>query len=230
MKTVIRLAILMIITYLPNVGVSGAYLDSQVNKSNNVFSSGHWSRIRLNEILYNPSGNDDQDKPSGEWVELYNPDASPVNVEGWTIKNSAGHSWTIAATNSDNNSNPADSGESVVPAHGYLVTYNTTHAELFSNGGDTVSLYENHGSLIDSHTYSGGKAEEQSEQRIPDGTGPWVDPTPTPCAKNELDAPSPKINSEEVKIVAAKSDEASPAAELQASPSASETFYEETTT
>lgn len=40
--------------------------------------------IVINEIMYDPVGNDNDSNT--EWVELYNTDSTPVNLEGYTVK------------------------------------------------------------------------------------------------------------------------------------------------
>ena len=37
--------------------------------------------ILINEIMYNPLGSD----TCFEWIELYNPSSTPVNITGWII-------------------------------------------------------------------------------------------------------------------------------------------------
>ena len=144
--------------------------------------------IVLNEILYNPSGSDNAPMPGGEWVELYNNSDTAVDVAGWRIQEGDGSSITIANTNSDNDLDTGDGGETVVPAHSWLVVYRNADGTFILNNsspdGDTVSLYNNSDVLIDSHTYGGGKPAGNSEARSPDGTGAWVDPLPTPGRKN----------------------------------------------
>ncbi|MDR3558945.1 MAG: hypothetical protein P4L58_00900, partial [Candidatus Pacebacteria bacterium] len=51
--------------------------------------------------------------------------------------------------------------------------------------GDTVTLYDPDGNMIDSHKYSASDVRQgKSIARVPDGTGDWIDPIPTPGAKN----------------------------------------------
>ena len=139
--------------------------------------------IVLNEIMYNPVGDEGASMPNGEWVELYNNSDATIDVAGWKIKDLVNNTITVSTTNSDNNLNTADSGETSVPAHGWLVVYRNGSA-YFNNSGDTLYLLNNLNVLMDSHAYRGGKAEGLTEARSPDGTGAWVDPLPTPGRKN----------------------------------------------
>lgn len=167
------------------------------------FSAGADNQIVINEFLPNPTGSDDAGIPSGEWVELYNLSATPISVVGWTLyDNSDSNPVVITSSNSDNNGNTADSGETIVPAHGYLVVYlNGAYSEWLNNsGGDTVRLYSgtvDSAPLRDSYSYSGVAPENKSYARIPDGAGNFVDPVPTPLAPNKIEEEAPIIAPEE---------------------------------
>ncbi len=150
------------------------------------------SPIVLNEFIPNPVGIDTALKPGGEWVELYNNGSITVDVNGWVLYDAVDtHDLVVSISNSDNNDNPTDAGETTVPAHGFLVVYRNGDANFsLNNDGDTLRLYNNAissgGVLIDSYTYTTTKAEGSSYARIPDGTGTWVDPYPTPGKPNVL--------------------------------------------
>lgn len=167
------------------------------------FSAGADNQIVINEFLPNPTGSDDALMPSGEWVELYNLSATPISVAGWTLyDNSDSNPVVITSSNSDNNGNTADGGETIVPAHGYLVVYlNGAYSEWLNNsGGDTVRLYSGtvgSAPLRDSYSYSDAAPENKSYARIPDGTGNFVDPVPTPLAPNKIEEEAPIIAFEE---------------------------------
>ncbi|MCH2105900.1 MAG: lamin tail domain-containing protein [Planctomycetes bacterium] len=59
--------------------------------------------VVLNELQYNPARSSDP----GDWVELYNPTATPRALDGWELRD-------------EDNSYPLPSG-TVIPAAGYLV-------------------------------------------------------------------------------------------------------------
>jgi predicted extracellular nuclease len=77
----------------------------------------------INEIMQNPAAVNDG---AGEWFELYNPNTSPVDINGWTIKDNDSDSHVI------NNGGPL-----IIPAGGYLVLGN--NADTATNGGVTVA-------------------------------------------------------------------------------------------
>ncbi len=154
------------------------------------------SDIALNEYLPNPSGADDASKPAGEWVELYNKSSVDINVNGWAIYDADNtHELIISASNSDNDLDPTDAGETIVPAHGWLVVYRNGDADfdLANTGGDNVRLFNkvmtlSDSTLIDSTTYGVDATDDKAFARIPDGTGGWVDPVPTPGRANVADS------------------------------------------
>jgi len=79
--------------------------------------------VVINEIMPNPSKVADS---NGEWVELYNPTADDIDINGWTIKDDGNSSHVI-----DNG------GPLLIPAGGYLVLgINDDPAE---NGGVDVA-------------------------------------------------------------------------------------------
>lgn len=174
------------------------------------FSAGPDNQIVINEFLPNPTGSDDAPMPGGEWVELYNLSATAINVAGWTLyDNSDSNPVVITSSNSDNNGNTADSGETIVPARGYLVVYlNGAYSEWLNNsGGDSVRLYSGtvgSSPLRDSYSYAGDAPENKSYARIPDGIGSFVDPIPTPLAPNKI-ADATETSPEEIDEADSKS-------------------------
>ena len=151
------------------------------------------NQIVINEFLPNPIGFDNAPMPGGEWVELYNLSDAAIDVAGWTLyDNLNSHPVVIASSNSDNNGNTADSGETIVPAGGYLVAYlNGAYSGWLNNsGGDSVRLYSGTvgtAPLRDSYSYAGSAPENKSYARIPDGIGNFIDPIPTPLAPNKIE-------------------------------------------
>jgi hypothetical protein len=174
-----------------------------------IVSSGNWKAgVFLNEFLPNPIGLDSQAMSLGEWVELYNLSDQPVDVAGWLIKDAGDHVVAITATNTL-------TATTTVGAKNWIVVYlnhsvlNNTSAS--SSPADTVYLYDNANALIDSYSYYGTNCEllptpqesnssatssdcntvlavpeNKSYARIPDGTGAWYDPIPTPGSVNKL--------------------------------------------
>lgn len=139
--------------------------------------------IVLNEFVPNPFGVDSTGKPNGEWVELYNKSGVDVGVAGWYIYDST-NSNKVQITGVR-----TDTGDTIVPAHGWLVVY-INDAFFNNSGGDVVRLYSgtiaSGATLIDSHAYTGAIPEGKSFARFPDGVGVWIDPDTTPGKENQL--------------------------------------------
>lgn len=167
--------------------------------------------IVLNEFLPNPEGEaygfdfgDDSDNmPQGEWVELYNNSDSSFDLASWYIWDASGaeaNKIVVTAANTD-------LATTVIPAGGWLVVY--MNKAVLNNTGDTVKLFDGSDTLIDSRIYvsndfceieptpgednsttvsgeCGGVPPNKSYARIPDGIGEWVDPIPTPGGVNRL--------------------------------------------
>lgn len=142
--------------------------------------------IVLNEILPKTKGSDGAVMPDGEWVELYNNSESDVDLAGWSVEDVAGNSDTITTTNSDANGNPTDSGETIIPSHGYLVLYMS--GSTFNNSSsEEVILKDPSGAKKDSHTFNASSFPKgKTIARFPDGVGPWIDPEGTPGKENRL--------------------------------------------
>ncbi len=144
------------------------------------------SHILINEFLPNPAGADNAAKPGGEWVELFNPTASPVDINGWVLyDNDNTHALPIHA-------GITDTADTIVPPLGHIVVYRDGDSDfsLNNSGGDSVRLFSapigSGGILVDSHTYTVSASEQKSFARIPDGSANWVDPEGTPGGANSF--------------------------------------------
>jgi hypothetical protein len=184
----------------------------------------------LNEFLPNPNGleygfdfgEDGDSMPKGEWIELYNNADTNIDLAGWYIKDLAGHTINITATNTQ----PATT---TILAHKWLVVY--MNGSILNNSGpETITLYNNLNVSQDSYSYDGGTycdmeptpddnndtnpsgrcvssvPGNKSYARIPDGIGAWVDPIPTPGISNELTEETISVVEEPVVTEEVKSD------------------------
>ncbi|MBT3356080.1 lamin tail domain-containing protein [bacterium] len=151
--------------------------------------------IVLNEFVANPSGSDVAPMPNGEVIELWNNDDKDWDVAGWIIANKDGDEIIISTSNGDNDDNPSDSGETIVPAGDDLVVYadgQFNPAEFFDNNNNgELYLIARYGSVeIENDHYDYQKPsdffENKAFQRIPDGVGPFVDPNPRLGKENKL--------------------------------------------
>lgn len=128
-----------------------------------------------------------------EWIELYNGTGAPIDVANWVIGEFVGgnplnterpHTIVSDCTGLpvSTHMQPVGGGSTVVPAGGYLLVEFCGTASYLFDAGDTVILYDNTNTVIDSHAYP-ATVPGKSHARIPDG-GAWVDPVPTPGGFN----------------------------------------------
>ena len=120
--------------------------------------------IVITEIIQNPDAVSDA---NGEWFEVFNPTASAININGWTIKDNDSDSHVI------NNGGPLP-----VPAGGFLVLARNANAAtnggvtvdyqysgiFLGNGADELVLVDNFSNEIDRVEWDGGTT-------FPDPTG-----------------------------------------------------------
>ena len=111
-------------------------------------------QILITEFMANPAAVSDG---NGEWLELFNPGNTKININGWTLKDKGVDSHKIAHT-----------GPLYVPATGFLVLGRSTDkaqnggapvayaygAFFLSNSGDEVILENEKGLVMDSFTYT----------------------------------------------------------------------------
>jgi hypothetical protein len=134
--------------------------------------------VVLNEILASPASED------REFIELYNNGSTDVHLAGWKLSEISGSTekfYTISTTTGAFKT-VSQSGSTIIPVHGFLAFYLSDSTAL-NNTGDTIKLYDNSSTLLDTHKYPAVPVGK-SVVRFPDGIGFWVDPEPTPGASN----------------------------------------------
>lgn len=138
-----------------------------------------FSAVKINEFLPDPIGDDGGDKPLGEWVELYNPSSSPIDLKGLVLfdKDDSHELYISDATTLSG---------TVIPAGGYLVVYRNGDSDFELNNRDfeEVRFYDgypvNSSNLIDSVSY-GGSMEGMSWSKV---NGGWYKSTGTCGGEN----------------------------------------------
>lgn len=131
-----------------------------------------WAQsVVLNEFIAHPSSGND-------WVEIYNPTASAVDLSGWTLVDT-----TSVMKNLSGNISP-----------GGLITFDVTNR--LNNSGDTIYLKDTTSKTIDSYTYNFDPGLDQSIGRSPDGGGWTTLMTATKGTPNSpsLVTPSPTVS------------------------------------
>ncbi len=139
--------------------------------------------IVINEVLADPpaglAGDANNDgvgsTTQDEFIELYNNDASNVDVSGWSIKDAV-QARHIFALNS------------IIPAKSFLVVFGggapnlpgvnwklaSTGTLSLNNTNETVGLYNQSNALIDQIIYAGEGNHDQSLVRSPEGSGAFI--------------------------------------------------------
>ena len=141
------------------------------------------SGVLINEVLANNATFAEPDGSRPDWVELYNPSATAVDLAGLSLTDNAANPrrWSFP-------------GGSIIPAKGFLkVRFDAATAAAPANtgfglnaGGGAVFLFgrpAEGGSLQSSVTY-GLQPADWSIGRVPDGTTNWTLTVPTVGAAN----------------------------------------------
>lgn len=117
----------------------------------------------LNELLPWPDDEDwdgDGSADSGdEWIELFNPGDSPVNLAGWSLSDLSEKKYTIG-------------DDFVLQPGGYRVIYRADSGLVLNDSGDTVFLHRPDGSLADSFPFDDDPDGNITVCREP-GSGTW---------------------------------------------------------
>lgn len=158
----------------------------------------NWAALKINEwMASNPTTSgilDPVDSQTDDWIELYNPTANPISLDGWALSD-----------------DPTDPFKSTflpgftIPANGHLLIWadneplqndpgpnQYVHASFkLSSTGESIILTAPDGSQIDRVDY----AEQTSnivKLRRPDGSSTiGFSATPTPGAANPISSPQP---------------------------------------
>ncbi|MED5273447.1 MAG: lamin tail domain-containing protein [Candidatus Thermoplasmatota archaeon] len=177
--SVMTAALLIVITSL-----SPAMLASGQNTSDGSSSS---DSIYINEIYVSPNseayggidwnGDGEISRYSNQFVELHNPSEEAVDIGGWWIDDIADGGSPMCSI----------AWGTVIDSGAYLVFYRAqTNIEFDYFAGDTVSILDGSGSVVDSVSYEA----EDSDYGVPygyDSSGTWAklsEGSPTPGGSN----------------------------------------------
>lgn len=120
--------------------------EAQANRSGMWFERLGEGSVRIDCILFNPRGRDE----GKENISLYIPEDKPdQDVTGWVIKDAQGNEIRL---------------EGIIEA-GYVYDYPALRDEaIWGNRGDTASLYDAEGNLIDRLSYTGDEGSQVCSQ------------------------------------------------------------------
>lgn len=127
--------------------------------------------IFINEWLPNPTGDD----AKGEFIELFNNAAVPVNLDGWKLK-------TV-----DKKFFPLDG--KFIAGNGYLLLPRSETKLTLKNSDGALLLYDAAGKLVDQSAFSGAAPDGQSFSRVNYETDPsehFIFAEPTPGMANNI--------------------------------------------
>jgi hypothetical protein len=160
--------------------------------------------VYINEWMAANAGfiRDPADNDADDWFELYNAQATPVDLGGYFLTDRLTNRFQFAIPNN---------GHYTIPPFGYLLVWadNETNqnslarADLHANfqlrqAGEDIGLFAPDGTLVDGITFL-GQNDNVSEGRYPSGTGAiYTMPNPTPRTGN----PNPGIRPQIVSIMA----------------------------
>ena len=168
------------VTFQPSAGSSAPY--------SYLLNTDALPALVINEYLaYNTTCCPDNDGGVAEyddWVEIYNPGNSPVDLAGYYLSDSLANPFKFRIAS-------GDPSRTTVPANGYLVvvadeqgTQGILHASFRLNQlGEQIGLFYIDGRSIDQRTF-GIQSVNQSEGRSPNGSSTWKKMTPTRGAAN----------------------------------------------
>lgn len=148
-----------------------------------------YGMLRLSEVVPAPTS-------GKEWIEITSLDAgNAIKLDGCTVHDAQGRILTISKATFD-------------PLKSRVLVIQLSSARL-NNDGDTVSLYDPDGRLLDTMSY-GKTTKGNSWIRFPDMTGAWQQTAqPTPGANNVfLPPPPPKASSQSMAEASKKADSA----------------------
>ncbi len=139
--------------------------------------------LMITELYPNPT--DDESESTDEFIEIYNPNKFDVDLSGWLLKDASGNVFIIK--------------NHTVAAESYIVFMSSeTHLSL-NNNGDTISLVNPTGDIVEqSPDY--GESKEGLSWGLVDGSWDW-NTTPTPAISNSSVYIAPII----IKPIATKS-------------------------
>ncbi|MET8164011.1 lamin tail domain-containing protein [Streptomyces sp. NPDC005329] len=109
--------------------------------------------VRISAVQYDAPGRDDRSRSSlnKEWVELTNTTRHTINLDGWTLKNEDGRTYTFHHYRLE--------GRSTVRVHtgegrdSRRDLFQDRNKEVWDNRSDTATLRNDHGRFVDDESW-----------------------------------------------------------------------------
>ncbi len=139
--------------------------------------SAEYSVLTITEVMPNPFGADDSEKPLGEWVEIFNSGKSAINLAGLFLTDEKFENELFISDSSIF----SESG-TIINANDYKVIFKAQDSDfsLNNNGYEEVHLYTRESDEITKMSYS-GSTEGMSWSEL---NGVWYTTEPTPGSQN----------------------------------------------
>jgi hypothetical protein len=129
------------------------------------------SKIVMNEIMFNPLGNDTAQGLEGEWIELYNPSADSLDVKNWKLVDKANNEVILDKDNCLVKNNDSVINSTKIGSQNYLLVLMSE--PILNNTGDELRLFSLSGNLIDEVIYTRSDLEGLSYGRYPNASDDW---------------------------------------------------------
>ncbi|HEX9202379.1 MAG TPA: lamin tail domain-containing protein, partial [Vicinamibacteria bacterium] len=110
--------------------------------------------VEITEIQYNSPGSDDGSNASrnAEWARLHNSGGSDADLSGWTVRDTASHVYTFGsftlAAGASVTIHTGDGTDSATDVYWGSGSY------IWNNDGDTATLADSGGTVVDTCSYS----------------------------------------------------------------------------
>ncbi len=128
--------------------------------SNQIVFSDTQSNIIINEVMYNPT----QDDNYNEWIELYNPTNQSINISDWSITDNNAEDFLEGDIDNGN-------GKTTIPPNGYAIIadHETKIYENFSIPNTAIRIY------VDDLSIGNGLGNSEDRLILKDKMGNIVD-------------------------------------------------------
>ena len=141
--------------------------------------------ICLNEVMPNPSGNDDAAWPGGEWAEIINTGSSAVNVLNWQLENKYGKVLNFDSISIVGYQTGNSSTWTIQPGSWMVIARNASTNFYLINSQDDLTLKDGSGSAIDEASWATASSGASYVENSADPYANWVTSSgPTPGSAN----------------------------------------------